>query len=553
MSTKEKIYTSVLLFVALAVIWLRFTFTPFIWDDIWYHFAISPDFLESRNHFSVNRITSFSDWLTSLQRFGHVFTWRIGNILMLIFTNIGSKHLLNLLHTLVFGVFITSACKLCLGSVTIRNLGVMLLGTILLIPHIDRVLFWSAGSFNYFWGAMCLSLLLSIMQHHNHQNGALKIAAACVLSFLCGGMHEALGVPVLAYLTSLAIIQVVKDKKLSQMTLACIICTAAGLMLPLSSPGLYTRASSPNFASFCSDLVYSICIFTLSCAVPLLVSFLVIIRQRNWNSNKLGSLLMVVFFSLPGLVFASKGFWGGAYFYPSLAMMLFAIPAMAPWLHKQGKTFTFITWCIILAALGISCTQAYSDYQQYADTIRRARQERIIIRNEYTPRNFPSWHLRESLPTGPDKEHNTASIARILELPLFTVGYNIHGKEICAADAFKNDKRDTLRAIRRNQFIIVCLPRHMILCHSTEKSSALVLDEWNSKPLRYPWDYKHRHAFLNLIRGSSHAEYGMDYADDHVYLTIKDKEKAGKAIYLILEHIQTRQIYETTVQIQESP
>lgn len=45
----------------------------------------------------------------------------------------------------------------------------------------------------------------------------------------------------------------------------------------------------------------------------------------------------------------------------------------------------------------------------------------------------------------------------------------------------------------------------------------------------------------------------MDYADDHVYLTIKDKEKAGKAIYLILEHIQTRQIYETTVQIQESP
>lgn len=72
-------------------------------------------------------------------------------------------------------------------------------------------------------------------------------------------------------------------------------------------------------------------------------------------------------------------------------------------------------------------------------------------------------------------------------------------------------------------------------------------------PLRYPWNYKHRHALLNLIRGSNHAECGMNYQDGHVYLTIKDKEKAGKAIYLVLEHIQTRQIYETTVQIQESP
>lgn len=552
MLTKEKIYTSLLLFIVLILVWMRFSHTPFIWDDIWYHFSISPDFRESGNQFSVNRITTVGDWIESLKLFGHVHTWRIGNILMLLFSNIGSKHLLNILHTLVFGVFIITTCKLCLSTITIRNLGITLLATIFLIPHIDRVLFWSAGAFNYFWGAMFLSLLLLLTQRQEHQHGIIKLSAVCILSFLCGGMHEALGLPLLAYFGSLGIFQMIKKKRLSRDTLLCCICTAAGLMLPLASPGLHTRATSPSLSTFCSDLVYSICIFILNCAVPLLVSLVVIFRQKSWDYRKATYLLMAAIFSLPGLVFASKGYWGGAYFYPSLGMMLFALSALQPGICSKGKTFPIISWSLVLAASAFSCTQAYIEYQQYSDTLQKARQTPIIIRKEYTEDKFPSWHLRSSLPSLPDREHNTDSIARLLELPLFSVGYNIYSQEINAASFFADTNEDTIQAIRKEQFIIVRLPRHMILHYGRDYSSSLILNHGKSRHLRYPWDYKHRHILLHLVRGSFHVNFGMDYQNERGYLIIKDETRSGKTLHLILLHMQTRQIFETTIPIPKS-
>ncbi len=552
MLTKKKIYTGLLLFIILVLIWVRFSHTPFIWDDIWYHFSVSPDFRESGNLFSVNRITTVGDWIESLKRFGHVHIWRIGNILMLLFTNIGSKHLLDILHTLVFGVFIITTCKLCLSSITVRNLGITLLSILFLIPHLDRVLFWSAGAFNYFWGAMFLSLLLFLTQRQAYPHGVARLIVVCILSFLCGGMHEALGLPLLAYFGCLATIQIIKEKYLSRDTLLCFICTAAGILIPFSSPGLYTRAASPSLSTFCSDLVYSICIFILNCAVPLFVSIVAIIRQRSWDYRKASYLLMAVIFSLPGLVFASKGYWGGAYFYPSLAMMFFALSTLQPGICTKGKALSFISWCAVFATAGISCTRAYTDYQQYSDTIRKAAQERVIIRDEYTEENTPGWHLRNSLPGVPDRDYNTDSIARLFELPLFSVGYNIYSREINAATAFADNKDDAIQAIRQNQFIIVRLPRHMILHYGRDYSSSLILDQGESRHLRYPWDYKHRHILLHLVRGSSHANFGMDYQNEHVYLIIKDETKSGKALHLILLNWQTGQIAETTIPVQES-
>lgn len=549
--TKNKSSIILILLIILAFVWVKYHYTPYISDDIRYHYVTNPDAAINGSHFTTERISTHDNWFQSIQVFGQYQIWRFANICMITSCCLWEKDVLNTLHTLFFGAFLFTITKLCCGQVNLKYMGLTLLSIIILIPYIDRVFFWSAGAFNYLWGATFLTSLLLLLRPHdlNVKQTLCQKMGVCILAFLCGGMHEALGLPLLVTLICWSVYRRGQKAAGSWFLITCAICCALGLAFPLSAPALYTRAASPSAAVLCDELLYSGCLFVLSCSLPLLLTAVILLQRCKWDDVRVFNLLLAVIFSLPGLIFAAKGYWGGAYFYPALGMVIFSLSALTPKINTSGKTFTCLLWASLISIAACSAVQSYRDYEQYATALEQAKTTRVVINRNYSAAIHPNWHLREALPPHMDKE-GAPGISHLRGLSPFVVGYNIRPE--IKLDGFESSLPDEPVAFRFNKHILVRLPQQMVLHYGGTHSSTICVKSGAHRTLRYPWDYKHRHAMLHFLLGSNHADFGMDYQDGHVYLIIDDEAEDGLSLHLYLENVKSRKIHSVTVPINES-
>lgn len=244
--SKQKIATVAILSITAIIFFCLNFFVPYYDDDVWYALRYIPGE-------TLSPITNFGDILIS--QYHHYINENSRGLihitlqsLLAIFPDYG----FDIVNTLVFIVLLW-----CMASFTQQNNKSVLPSTLLmtiagiywLLPDMDYLFYWAAGSLNYLWPSVAILSFMLMWQYIAHRPKPISIAgfAMTLWAFGCGFGHEALSLPIGG---TLLIYMLVHHSKIGfNRTTLVAIAYGLGCMAILVSPGLENKAQHIEYES----------------------------------------------------------------------------------------------------------------------------------------------------------------------------------------------------------------------------------------------------------------------------------------------------------------
>lgn len=376
----SRLLVALFLFLIGAIYYRMLSLTPPMVDDYYYHFRILSDGEEGAK-FSILPITSWEELAESIYNLGLIHNWRLANVIYIIVDYIGGLSLLNVLNSILLIAFLTGLAYLCLGRITLWSLGVSTSLGMIMLAEVETAFMWHVATLNYLWGGtLLIYLLISIRKslYGEEIPSHRKIIIVCFLCFVCGWMHEGIGLPVLAgiilYLFAAHYKNIDLPYKVFVLYLAAL---TLGLTLGLLSPALWHRGDgiNPISISFWKGIFnyFSLCL-------PASVIFLIVFPFHFRYIIQQPYFFILIPETVLGM--AAAGSWGGACFYPSLFMLILVLLSIRKKL-EQRKAYTALAAILTISLILLYQNHAVkSIYDDYTNILQLAKTNRIV---SYSP------------------------------------------------------------------------------------------------------------------------------------------------------------------------
>lgn len=358
-----------------AVLWGINYCTPLMQDDYLYSTYMSEDdFVPGRANSDI--------WEVFRSCFHHYFklNGRMANNLAFFVLYAGGKSLYNVLAALVSLIGLMAMSRVFLGRISVLSICVSGCACFALFPGIYHTCCWCSGAFNYLWGASILLMAIACMSlpRFDDKMRRLMVRAFCLILFaLASSMHEMLAAVLLGTAGIFFALCYYKKIPVSLLQVSIALAIALGACLPLMSPGIHNRAGGVEYLSV--HFVVKSAAFMLKMAWPALIVFacLLVYHTRKKRFDIL-YVAAVVSFAL-AYVMGTHSFTGCAYFYFSLAVILWLLKTIAPYVEKLGKVSRILVVVIFTCIMGLSCCVTLRVHKNVQIAFHQAMQQDVVV------------------------------------------------------------------------------------------------------------------------------------------------------------------------------
>lgn len=248
---------------------------------------------------------------------------RLSNILFIFLSYFGGLELVRIVNTCSLIVFISLFAKIVFRRFSYHTIIFAAAAFFFLVPVWTLACMWHDASLNYTLGAGCLSLFLwGFYKTRKVGGSAVSVTCTALCAFLCGAVHEGLGVPLVGALAAHFVLSRLKsetvDVKVYVIYTLALLCS---LSLLLTSPGILKRIGSVSSEGGQAELFIKMSWIFMIKFWPLLVLFLGAVWCRREGLVYSFSFLFAI--ASIGLALKSDGMWGGGYFYAGVSMLYF--------------------------------------------------------------------------------------------------------------------------------------------------------------------------------------------------------------------------------------
>lgn len=368
---KKKAYIFIIIGFIAVVFYCLNAFVPYYDDDIWYALRYVPDE-------TLSPITDFSDILIS--QYHHYMDENSRALIHITLQSILAilpDWGFDLLNTVIFLLFVLCATRYTSNSRETEPMSLLLTvaGICFMLPDMDYLYYWAAGSLNYLWTSLATLCFLQLWQHTTiKQNKGIEKTTWLygVFSFCCAFSHEAFALPAGC---SILIYMLAHYRRIGYNTTTIIaIAYGLGCLAILIAPGLDNKTQNIGYADI-QDYLGSV-FFTLrslyvapTCAILFIASLCrKSWRKRLWQFVQENRFLLITVLLAFVMVFSAlagaqtRRIYYAAEFF-ALLLMLKYLNHIIPNKYKQPIT---IALSIVLIAWGaIVVPQAYNTGKQH--------------------------------------------------------------------------------------------------------------------------------------------------------------------------------------------
>ena len=403
-NSKRENTTVALIMSIAAIIFFCFNyFVPYYDDDIWYALRYIPGE-------SLAPITNCTDILESQY---HHYMGENSRALI----HIALQSILAILPDVGFDIVNTAVFLLLVWCMAIYTQGhrdtprpitllISLIGIYALLPDMDYLYYWAAGSLNYMWTSVTTLSFMLMWQHTTSQHRPITIASIgmALWSFCCGFGHEALSLPVGA---AILIYMLTHYRSIgSNQTTLIAIAYGLGCVAILASPGLENKAQHIAYDSAAQYLSAIVITMRQLRAIPLcILVFVLLCLRKSWrttlwewirsNSFLLTTAIVAFLFviSIRAGAYTMRIFYAAEFF-----ALLILLRLAGKWLHHTTSrtinaasiiaSVLVVVWCIaILPHAYATGKQHKALLQQYSNDSDGV----MFIDQETTPRWAHTW------------------------------------------------------------------------------------------------------------------------------------------------------------------
>ena len=243
---KRKITITIILSIIAVVFFCLNLCDPYYDDDIWYALRYIPGE-------TLSPITHFGDIIES--QYHHYMgenSRAIIHITLQTLLSLVPEQGFDLINTVVFIllVYMTALCAQGYNT-PIKPLTILLsvVAIYTLLPDMDYLFYWAAGSLNYMWTSVTSLLFLLIWQHinENYSRSKWHIVILILVAFLCAFGHEAFSLPIGA---TILIYMLTHYRRIGFNSITLIaIAYGLGCMALLIAPGVANKTQHIDYTS----------------------------------------------------------------------------------------------------------------------------------------------------------------------------------------------------------------------------------------------------------------------------------------------------------------
>lgn len=373
-------------------------------DDFFYsqHIVDKGNGIFVTQPYGINSPSEICDSLVNI-RYWH--NSRLGNALFIVFYYLGGFFLVEVINTaaLFFALLVFS--RLWANCSTPRAVIISILACTLLVPVWNRTCVWHDASMGYTVGFFFLSLFLLGFKFTVLQNNKsiINICYTTVAAIFCGWIHEGCGLPLLATIISYWIALLIRKKHCNN---KLIILYVLFIIIPsiwlLTAPGLHHRVSEAVGGKGLSCILAILgqtAVFTQKCWLPIFIILYAFWKKRNSLFDDFFFYLVLMYC---GLAMLSSSGWGGAFFFPCLAMICFILKnSSSKLLNLKNYQLGFVIVFLLLSAL--YQMNKFSQIQRIFQTcLFQAHFSDIVECNLSAADADARWMLTSALPSIPD-------------------------------------------------------------------------------------------------------------------------------------------------------
>lgn len=353
----RKIITTIIL-LATAIVFLCLNLcVPYYDDDIWYALRYIPNE-------TLAPVTQFSDILISQYHhyMGENSRALVHIVLQTILATLPDWGF-DILNTAIFLLFIWLVARYTQASnekPQPLSLLIAIVGIYGLLPDMDYLFYWAAGSLNYMWTSVATLLFLlywqEIVQTDKPIKGSTWLYA--IMTICCASLHEAFAMPIGG---AILLYMLFHYRRIGFNTTTVIaIAYGLGCMTILLAPGLENKASNIGYNStqeYISSVITSLRSLRV---IPLCaVIFLITLCRKSWRQKSLSFLkenyfiLLITIISFIFITAIRAGATGRVYYateFFALILLLRYINLLIQGMQQNAQRYTIIGLSALIAA-----------------------------------------------------------------------------------------------------------------------------------------------------------------------------------------------------------
>jgi len=513
--------------------------TPPIIDDYWFQYRI----LEKG--YTTLPITNWKELIETVYNLPEV---RLANILFVVIVNAGGFPLLETLNAVCLIIFIVGLSKLCCGRVSSTSVGTVLLMGLLVLPKPEILFLWHVATLNYLWGGTLLILLLLLLKGSLYEGRALtgwKMTVACILAFLCGFMHEGIGVSMIGGLCLFIAFAWYEKREFHRMTILLIVLFfIIGLLLPLSAPGLWRRVGNASSNRGLSTTVIG---YLYHCYPALLLLVLLVLTHFKIIIRQPYTCFLLSAMALP-FAAGTNSTGGGVYFYGCLFILILILPYANSWLAGKNKwlsTISLVAPLLILVCHYPTIRQVHHDYTAI---LQRAQEERIVGYDLFHDTDM--WKMITSLPYS-TQEPLYWWVGKLHGQRDFYVVLNTELKDKTVYDSFMFDDEDSPSWRRKGKLSVVRLPKGWRF-PPYNKIKPYGLSDKEVYSLRPPTTTKGCfRAIMNRWKGRKEMRMAFSFDRGFHYIILPDENGQLGLLHLPMYNEATEEVREFDIHLRE--
>lgn len=281
----RKSATIIILFITAIVFLCLNLFVPYYDDDIWYALRYVPNE-------SLSPITNFHDILIS--QYHHYIGENSRAIVHIVLQSILAilpDYGFDILNTIVFLLLVWLVTRYTQSpneKIYPLSLLLTIAGIYWLLPDMNYLFYWAAGSLNYMWTSVATVLFILYWQHIIQTDECIKGRTwlYAVATLCCASLHEAFAIPIGG---AILLYMLIHFRRIGYNTTTLIaIAFGMGCMTILLAPGLGNKASNIGYASI-QEYISSVVVSLRSLRViPLCaIIFLTSLCRKSWREKML--------------------------------------------------------------------------------------------------------------------------------------------------------------------------------------------------------------------------------------------------------------------------
>lgn len=267
------------LFIIGTCFYLLNLLTPEYLDDYLYKFQFING-IANTNH----PIIHIKDIINS--QINHYFTFNgriIVHSFVQLFTSILGKNIFNIVNSLCYCLFIFLLIKISINKITQLPIFLINLIIIFLMPAFNDCFLWMTGSINYMWSALCVTLLLYIINKYKETTITFSTWVYTTPIIFIGWMHEGITFPLSVALICYSIIHIktIYNKKIFPI----IIYFTIGALFCTFSPATLARGEfndEISISTFISKIINGVLlILKLKIIYILIITIIIVVLKQK--------------------------------------------------------------------------------------------------------------------------------------------------------------------------------------------------------------------------------------------------------------------------------